>query len=621
MNERTSKLTVPEDINSLREKLKERLDQERLRIVVCGDTGCTVRGSSDLVKAIDENLRQRGLVEKVELKVTGCLGFCEKGPLVLVFPGAIFYQKVQAADAAEIVEKTVVQREVIERLLYTDPASGGKIVSAYDIPFYKMQNRLLLETGWFINPLDIDDYIARGGYAALAKVLGGMTPEAVIAEMKEARLRGRGGAGFMTGLKWEFCRAAAGDEKYILCNADEGDPGAFMDRSLLEGNPHAVLEGIIIAAYAVGAREGIIYIRIEYPTAVLKIEQAVRQARKYGLLGKNILSSGFDFEVTISKGAGAFVCGEETALVRAAEGKVGEPRQKPPFPADVGFRGKPTVINNVETFVNVPTIIRSGAAAYREIGTGSSGGTKIFCLVGKVNNTGLVEVPFGTTLRQIIFGIGGGIKDGKKFKAVQTGGPSGGCLPEKMLDLKVDFQDLAQAGSIMGSGGMIVMDEETCVVDVARYFLQFLKSESCGKCFSCRVGIDRMLEIFDRITTGGGSPEDLDLLEELAVTVKDTSMCGLGQTSANPVLSTLKYFREEYLAHVSGKRCPAGVCRALFRYRIDEDLCAGCGSCAEECHAGAILETDKGCYRINPEQCTRCGACVETCALDAITKD
>lgn len=616
-----SKLAKPDDLKNLREMLKDRLDPKKQRIVVCGDTGCSVCGSRELVPAIEEMLQERGLTGNVELKVTGCLGFCEKGPLVLVFPGAVFYQQVQAEDAVEIVEKTVLQGEIVDRLLYTDPADGRKITCAYDIPFYKLQTRTLLETGWYINPLDIDDYIAREGYAALAKVLSGMPPEAVIAEIKEADLRGRGGAGFPTGLKWEFCRAAAGDEKYILCNADEGDPGAFMDRSLLEGNPHAVLEGVIIAAYAIGAGEGIIYIRIEYPTAILKIEQAVRQARELGLLGKNILGSGFDFEVIISKGAGAFVCGEETALIRAAEGKVGEPRQKPPFPANAGFKGKPTVINNVETFVNVPLIINRGAAVYHETGTESSGGTKIFCLVGKVKNSGLVEVPFGTTLRQIIFGIGGGIKNGKRFKAVQTGGPSGGCLPEEMLDLKVDFKDLAQAGSIMGSGGMIVMDEDTCVVDLARYFLQFLKSESCGKCFSCRVGIQRMLEIYDRITTGTASIEDLDLLEELAVTVKDTSMCGLGQTSANPVLSTLRYFRAEYLAHVKDKRCPAGVCRSLFRYSIDQDLCIGCGSCVEQCHAGAIVETEEGCYSINPDLCTRCGVCVETCASEAIMKE
>jgi len=619
--EATSRLAVPEDLAGLRERLKDRLDEKKPRLVVCGDTGCTVRGSRELAAAIEKILSEQGLSDRVELKVTGCLGFCEKGPLMLVFPGAILYQKVQPSDAGEIVEKTVLKNELVERLLYTDPESGLPVACAYDIPFYKLQNRALLETCWYINPLDIYDYIARGGYAALAKVLGGMTPEAVIAEMKEARLRGRGGAGFATGLKWEFCRSSPGEEKYILCNADEGDPGAFMDRSLLEGNPHAVLEGMIIAAYAVGAKEGVIYIRIEYPTAVLKLEEAVRQARELGLLGKDIFGSGFDFDVIISKGAGAFVCGEETALIRGAEGKVGEPRQKPPFPADVGFRGKPTVINNVETFVNVPLVINQGAALYHSTGTESSGGTKIFCLVGKVKNTGLVEVPFGTTLRQIIFGIGGGIKGGKKFKAVQTGGPSGGCLPEAMLDLKVDFSDLAQAGSIMGSGGMIVMDEDTCVVDVARYFLQFLKSESCGKCFSCRVGIDRLLEILDRIIAGNGSVEDLALLEELAVTVKDTTMCGLGQTSANPVLSTLRYFRDEYLAHVRDKRCPAGVCRSLFRYRIDEDLCAGCGACAEQCPAGAIKETDEGCYRIDHGLCTVCGACAETCALDAITKD
>ena len=569
------RLTSPEDLSWLQESLKNRLDEKRSRIILCGDTGCRVCGSAELATALKETLEKWGLAETVEFKSTGCLGFCEKAPVLLIFPGAIFYQKVQASDAEEIVEKTILKNEVLERLLYTDPEDGKKITSAYDIPFYKNQTRLLLDANWHTDPLDIFDYIARGGYSALAKIVGTMEPQAVTAMVKDAKLRGRGGAGFSTGLKWDLCRRAEGNEKYVICNADEGDPGAFMDRSLLEGNPHAVLEGMLIAGFAVGAKEGIIYIRIEYPTAVAKIEEAIRQARDLGLMGNNVLGSGFNFEIVISKGAGAFVCGEETSLIRAAEGGVGEPRQKPPFPSEVGYKGKPTVINNVETLANVPVIIRWGTDAYRNIGTSRSGGTKIFCLVGKVNNAGLIEVPFGTTLTEVIFGIGGGIPKGKGFKAIQTGGPSGGCLPREMLDLPIEFEEFAAAGSIIGSGGMIVMDEDTCIVDMARYFLEFLKKESCGKCFSCRVGIDRMLEILDKITKGLARESDLDLLEELAVTVKEASMCGLGQTAPNQVLSSLRYFREEYLIHIRDKNCPASVCEALFQSPCQNSCPAG----------------------------------------------
>jgi NADH-quinone oxidoreductase subunit F len=615
------RFAAPEEVMKVRQSLEGRLDGNRPRLAICGDTGCTVCGADGLAAAVKEVMERKDPAGRLELKVTGCLGFCEQAPVVLVFPGAYFYRKVKAADAEEIVEKALLQEGPVARLLYTDPSSGKKIACAGEIPFYRHQERVLLDANWHVNPLDIYDYLARGGYAALLKVLGGMSPGEVLGEMKEARLRGRGGAGFYTWLKWELCRTRAGSKKYVICNADEGDPGAFMDRSLLEGNPHAVLEGMLIAGYAIGAVEGIVYLRTEYPTAVAKLDQAVRQARELGFLGEDILGSGFAFDISIVRGAGAFVCGEETALIRAAEGKVGEPRQKPPFPAESGYRGRPTVINNVETFANVPLIVNRGAVAYRAAGTENSGGTKIFCLVGKVNNSGLVEVPFGTPLRKIVFDIGGGIKGGKRFKAVQTGGPSGGCLPEEKLDLRVDFEDLAGAGSIMGSGGMIVMDEDTCVVDVTRYFLNFLKDESCGKCFSCRVGVDRMLEIVGGITEGAGSEEDLALLEELALVVKDTSMCGLGQTAANPVLSTLRYFRSEYLAHVREKRCPAKVCRALFRYRVDEDLCSGCGFCARECSAGAIGEGPDGLYLIDPAVCNRCGVCVEACASDAITKE
>jgi NADH:ubiquinone oxidoreductase subunit F (NADH-binding)/(2Fe-2S) ferredoxin/NAD-dependent dihydropyrimidine dehydrogenase PreA subunit len=608
------------DLTELREKLQSASREARLTISVCGDTGCTVCGSAGLAEAFRETLERRNLARDVELKVTGCLGFCEQAPVVLVFPGPIFYQKVLPADVNEIVERTVEHNEVVERLLYTHPQTGEKIAQASEIPFYKNQSRALLEANWHTDPLDISDYIAQGGYRALSKVLAGMTPEAVIAEVRQAGLRGRGGAGFPTALKWEACRRAGGEEKYVICNADEGDPGAFMDRSLLEGNPHAVLEGMLIAGFCIGARTGIIYVRAEYPTAVIKVEKAVQQARDLGLIGRDILGSGFDFEVGVSKGAGAFVCGEETALVRAAEGLVGEPRQKPPYPAEQGYRGKPTLVNNVETFANVPPIINEGPGAYRRLGTESSGGTKIFCLVGKVRNSGLVEVPFGTTLRQIIFEIGGGIKGGKRFKAVQTGGPSGGCLPEDMLDTPVDFEELARAGSIMGSGGMIVMDEDTCVVDLARYFLNFLKNESCGKCFSCRVGISRMLEILERITQGDGAMEDLALLEELATLVKDASLCGLGQTAGNPVLSTLRYFREEYLAHVQQRQCPAGVCRSLFAYRVDDLKCTGCDACTANCPVAAIEGEPGEPHRIDAGRCTRCGTCVEACAFEAITK-
>ncbi len=569
------KLVSGAELNALQHKLQEGIDPNRPRLILCGDTGCRVCGSAEVEAALKESLEKWDLADKIEYKSTGCLGFCEKAPLLLIFPGAFFYQKVQPGDAPEIVEQTIRQGKVIERLLYTDPEDGSKISCAYDIPFYKYQNRMLLESSWHTDPLDIYDYLARGGYGALAMVLDTMEPQAVIDTLKEARLRGRGGAGFSTGLKWELCRAAKDEEKYIICNADEGDPGAFMDRSLLEGNPHAILEGMLIAGFAVGAKEGILYIRAEYPTAVAKIEEAICQARALGLLGNQILGTEFDFEIVISKGAGAFVCGEETSLIRAAEGGVGEPQQKPPYPAQKGYKGKPTVINNVETIANVAPLLKQGAVSYRAAGTAGSGGTKIFCLVGKSNNAGLIEVSFGTPLVDVIYGIGGGIKKGRRFKAVQTGGPSGGCLPASMLDLRIDFEEFAQAGSIIGSGGMIVMDEDTCIVDMARYFLDFLKHESCGKCFSCRVGIDRMLEILQKITLGLARESDLDLLEELAVTVREISLCGLGQTAPNQVLSSLRYFREEYLAHIRDRKCPASVCEALFHAPCQNSCPAG----------------------------------------------
>lgn len=580
MSVELAKLKFPEDLRSLHKSLEGRLDPQKPRIILCGDMGCRVCGSVELSATIRDALEKRNLTDKIEFKVTGCLGFCEKAPVLMVFPGAIFYEKVQTDDIEEIVEKTLLQNEVIERLLYMDPEDGKRITSAHEIPFYKSQKRLLLEANWYVDPLDIRDYFARGGFGAFSKVLDTMEPEDVINTLKDARLRGRGGAGFPTGLKWEYCRAAAGDEKYVICNADEGDPGAFMDRSLLEGNPYAVLEGMLIAGFTVGAKKGIIYIRAEYPAAVAKIEEAIRQAHELGLMGKNILGSGFEFEIVVSKGAGAFVCGEETALIRGAEGGVGEPLQKPPFPAEAGYKGKPTAINNVETLANITLVIERGAESYRKIGTPLSGGTKIFCLVGKVNNAGLIEVSFGTKLSDVIFGIGGGIKNNKRFKAVQTGGPSGGCLPASMLNLKIDYEEFAKAGSIIGSGGMIVMDEDTCIIEMACYYLDFLKNESCGKCFSCRVGIDRMLEILQNITLGLAAESDLDLLEELAITVRETTQCGLGQTAPNQVLSSLRYFRDEYIEHVRDKKCSASVCEALFH-----------SPCQNSCPAGVDVPT------------------------------
>jgi NADH-quinone oxidoreductase subunit F len=527
-----------------------------------------------LAESFRNIIDKKGLSDKVDLKVTGCLGFCEQAPAVMAMHDEVLYCKVTPDDVEELLE-AIIAGKVVDRLVYADPVTGRIIPRARDIPFYSRQTRMLLEANWHTNPVDICDYIARGGYHALSRVLAGMNPEEVIAMMKEACLRGRGGAGFPTWLKWDIARKQLEKERYMICNADEGDPGAFMDRSILEGNPHALLEGMLIAGFAIGSSNGIIYVRAEYPTAVAKIQHAIQQCQDLGLVGKDILGSGFDFDLTISKGAGAFVCGEETALIRAAEGGVAEPRQKPPYPSESGFKGKPTVINNVETLANVPIIVERGAGAYRSLGTEKSGGTKIFCLVGKVLNAGLIEVSFGTRLGDVIFDIGGGTKKGKRFKAVQTGGPSGGCLPADKLNLHIDFEELALAGSIIGSGGMIIMDEDTCIVDVTRYFLGFLKSESCGKCFSCRVGIERMLEIVDRIAQGRAVESDLDLLEELALTVKDTSLCGLGQTAPNPVLSSLRYFREEYLEHIRHKFCRATVCESLFRSPCQNSCPAG----------------------------------------------
>lgn len=598
---------------------EEKYRENSCYLAVCGDTGCAVWGAKQLKDYLSEYLQGNDLSSNIGLKYTGCLGLCESGPVIIVYPQEIFYQKVKPEDIEEIVEKTVLRGEIIDRLLYEDPVSGKKYVYAGEIPFYSKQLRKLLENNWKVDPTSIEDYIARGGYSAAVKAITEMTPAAVVEEIKKSGLKGRGGAGFPAGIKWEECYEASG-RKFIICNADEGDPGAFMDRSLLEGNPHSILEGLIIGGYATGAEEGIVYIRAEYPTAVEKIKLAVNQAEELGFIGENILGTGFKFYVYVNIGAGAFVCGETSALVASVDGKVGEPRQKPPHLVESGYLGKPTVVNNVETLANVTEIIRIGADNYRKVGTENSSGTKIFSLVGKVRNTGLVEVPLGIPLREIIYEIGGGIKGGKEFKAVQTGGPSGGCLPASLLNFPTDFENLNKAGSMMGSGGMIVMDEETCMVDIARYFLRFLSDESCGSCFSCREGISRMLEIVEDIASGCGSMQQLELLKELAGVIKDSTLCGLGQTSPNPVLSTIKYFEEEYRAHIIEQRCPAAVCSDLIAFSIDEELCTGCGSCLRSCPSEAIKGEIKQPHIILQDRCEKCGICLLTCNFGAVNK-
>jgi len=557
-----NKLKTATDLkNIIQSKSKE---NNKPCIIVATGTCGIARGADKIVHALKKELKQHDLGSKIDLKTTGCHGFCEIEPYLTILPEEIFYVKVQADDVKEIISETVIGKKTIERLLFTDPATNKKIIKEKDVPFYKKQTRNILVNNALIDPQNIEDYFGIGGYSSLAKVLTSMTPGEVIDEVKQSGIRGRGGAGFPTGFKWEFCRKAKGEKKYIICNADEGDPGAYMDRGLLEGNPHSIIEGMIIGGYAIGANEGFMYIRDEYPIAVKTIDNAIKKARQYGLLGKNILGTNFDFNITIVRGAGAFVCGEETALIASIEGKKGEPRQRPPFPAQKGLWRKPTNINNVETWANIPLIISKSAKWYSKVGTEKSKGTKIFSLVGKINNTGLVEVPMGVSLKELIYEIGGGIPGGKSFKAVQTGGPSGGCIPKELLDTPIDYEKLKEVGSIMGSGGMVVMDEDTCMVDVARYFLEFLQDESCGKCLSCREGTKRMTEIVTNITKGQGMDGDLELLEELAAVVKDTSMCGLGQTAANPVLSTLRYFRDEYEEHIKNGKCPAGVCTALI---------------------------------------------------------
>jgi NADH:ubiquinone oxidoreductase subunit F (NADH-binding)/(2Fe-2S) ferredoxin len=597
----------------------ERHDAGRRWISLCVGTGCIATGADRVAAALRRELDRCNL-KNIQVKQTGCPGFCERGPLMVIHPQGILYQNVRPDSVADIVHKTIKGGEVIPELVYTDPSTDRRVELEKDIPFYSRQKRLILGNNPLVDPTDIDDYFAIGGYAALGRVLGGMTPVQVIDEIKRAGLRGRGGAGFPTGVKWETTRKARGQIKYVVCNADEGDPGAFMNRSVLEGNPHSVLEGMMIGAYAIGAREGYIYVRNEYPLAVKNATLAVQQARDLGLLGTNILGTRFDFDISIVRGAGAFVCGEETALMASIEGKKGVPRQRPPFPSEEGLWGRPTNINNVETWANVPLIINKGAGWYSEIGSPSSKGTKIFALVGKIRNTGLVEVPLGTKLSDIIYGIGGGIPDGRKLKAVQCGGPSGGMISAQNIDVAVDYEGLKKYGAMMGSGGLVVMDDSTCMVDIAKYFLKFLLEESCGKCTTCREGIERMHELVTKITEGKATIEDLGLLEELATVVRDTTMCGLGNTSPNPVLTTLRYFKPEYEAHILEKRCPAGVCKALITYSIDPKKCTGCAACAKKCPEGAVSGRKKEPHEIDAKKCIRCGVCQTTCKFGAVSR-
>jgi NADH-quinone oxidoreductase subunit F len=586
-------------------------------VAICAGTGCRASGSLKVKEALEAELKKQNL--NVDVLATGCLGFCEKGPMVVVHPDEYFYQHVKVEDVPEIVSKTVVKGEVISRLLYRHPETKKALFREEDLPFYKKQLRVVFGKNGMIDPEKIEDYFAIEGYQALAKVLSEMTPEAVIAEVKKAGLRGRGGGGFPAAVKWEGVRKAHGEPKYVIANGDEGDPGAYMDRSLMEGNPHSIIEGMIIGAHAVGSHQGYIYVRNEYPLAVKHLSLAIEAARANGLLGKNILGTDFSFDIQINKGAGAFVCGESSALFASIEGRAGEPRAKYVHAVERGLYDKPTVLNNVETWANVPLIINKGADWYASIGTEGSKGTKIFSLVGKINNTGLIEVPMGTTLYEIIYDMGGGIPNGRKFKAVQTGGPSGGCIPERLLDLPVDFDRLTEVGSMMGSGGMIVMDDTSCMVDVARYFTGFLQEESCGKCVPCREGVRRMKEILDDICSGKGREGDVELLEKIATGVADGSLCALGGSAPNPVLSTIRYFREEYDAHIREHRCPAGVCKALITYNIDPDKCTGCTLCSKVCPVQAISGEKKQAHRIDSEKCTRCGACLESCKFDAIS--
>lgn len=601
-------------------RLGTEITDETLVILVCGGTGCQSSESERIVENFKQLIAAHGLDGRVHVSITGCFGFCEKGPIVKVFPGNVFYVQVKPEDASEIFEQHILQGKKVGRLLYEEPTTKTKSETADDIPFYKRQLRVALRNCGLINPEKIEEYLGAGGYQALSRVLLSMTPQQVIEEMKKSGLRGRGGAGFLTGKKWEFASRYKSEDKYVICNADEGDPGAFMDRSIMEGDSHSVIEGMIIAGYAIGAHQGYIYIRAEYPLAVKRLQIALSQARKYGFLGENILGSGFSFDIQIRLGAGAFVCGEETALIHSLQGLRGEPTTKPPFPAESGLWGKPTVVNNVETLANVPVIFQKGADWFRSLGTETSKGTKVFALAGKVANVGLVEVPMGTTLREIIYDIGGGIKDGAEFKAAQTGGPSGGCIPRAFLDTPIDYESLSAIGSMMGSGGMIIMSDRDCMVNIARFYLEFTVEESCGRCTPCRIGNKRMLEILTDITEGRGSEEDLVELQTLAETIVDSSLCGLGQTAPNPVLSTMKYFMDEYEAHVKEKRCPAGVCQKLLHYIILPEKCIGCTSCSRGCPVGAITGSVKQVHTIDESKCIKCGVCMNRCKFGAIIR-
>jgi len=597
------------------------MDLFRSHVLVCAGTGCTASGSLSIFDALNEEISKGGLEKEIKVVKTGCFGLCEVGPIMIIYPEGAFYSRISAADIPEIVTEHLVKGRVVKRLLYHDSiAQDDSIKSLSEVGFYKKQMRVALKNCGLIDPENIEEYIALEGYSALGKVLSEMTPDSVIELIKASGLRGRGGAGFSTGLKWSFAAKAEGDVKYVVCNGDEGDPGAFMDRSILEGDPHCVLEAMAIAGYAIGSEQGYIYVRAEYPIAIKRLTIAIAQARQYGLLGKDIFGSGFNFDVELRLGAGAFVCGEETALMASIEGKRGEPRPRPPFPAIKGVFGKPTLLNNVETYVNIPQIILNGSEWFANIGTPKSHGTKVFALGGNINNTGLLEIPMGTTLREIVYEVGGGIPGGKKFKAAQTGGPSGGCIPAQHIDIAIDYESLESLGSMMGSGGLIVMDEDTCMVDIARFFLDFTVDESCGKCPPCRIGTKRMLEILDRITEGKGKNGDIEKLETLARSIKAASLCGLGQTAPNPVLSTIKYFREEYEAHIEQRVCSAGTCKALLRFLIIPEKCKSCAICAKICPVNAISGERKKPYIIDQEACIKCGACVEKCPFDAITK-
>ena len=593
----------------------------RTHVMICGGTGCTSSDSPKIAEAMENEIVKLGLQDEIKVVRTGCFGLCENGPVMIIYPDGTFYSRVKVSDVPEIASEHLLKGRIVDRLVHRDADKENiELPTLKDIEFYKPQLRVALRNCGVINPEDIEEYIAMDGYAALGKVLTEMTREQVIEEMIKSGLRGRGGAGFPTGLKWKFAAVNQTPHKYVVCNADEGDPGAFMDRSVLEGDPHAILEAMCIAGYAINANQGYIYVRAEYPIAVHRLQIAIKQAREYGLLGKDIFGTGFDFDIDVRLGAGAFVCGEETALLTSIEGNRGEPKTKPPFPANKGLFGQPTIINNVETLANIPQIILKGAEWFASMGTEGSKGTKVFALGGKINNTGLVEVPLGTTLRQIIYDIGGGIPNGREFKAVQTGGPSGGCIPAKFLDLPIDYENLKSIGAMMGSGGMIVLDDSTCMVDVARFYLDFTVDESCGKCVPCRIGTRRLLEMLDKITSGNGTLEDLDKMEELCKYIQANALCALGQTAPNPVLSTLKFFRDEYVAHVVDKRCPAGVCKKLLRYEIDPDKCRGCTACARKCPVNAINGTVKQPHVIDQAKCIKCGTCMDTCRFGAISK-